>query len=552
MDRQPNRSGQPSPRPRQAGSIDGFVSNRSGRSIGAPLGKKVSSIGSTSPNRALSSATAVPSVRGVNNPLLPPASPLTPRVKDPGTVPLSRRNRRKKKAHDRKLWKKIARKSGLAVAALILLVGGYVGFKFFHNIDKVFGGNIFSNISSLFGSTTLKGENSGRVNILLAGDSVDDPNHGGAALTDSIMIVSINTKNNTGFLLSIPRDLWVNVPGSSTYTKINAENNNTNFSGSGYPNGGMGQLEQVVTQDLGIPIDYYALIDYSAFRDAVNAVGGITININSPDPRGLFDPNIAKADGGPLKLPNGNVTLNGQTALDLARARGDPCYCGQYAYGFPNNDFDRTQHQRQMLVALAKKATSVGVLSNPVKIGNLFDSLGNNVKTDLNLADVVKLASLAKSANLSNAQSLTYSYGGTNPLIKGMLEGGQDALVPTAGIGNYNQLQLYYQKLTSNNPVIKEGANVVVLNGGNITGLAKDYEQKLTSKSVNVTSIGSASNLFPQTEIMDNSGGKDPATRSLLESIFGNNIVPNDPNVNPSGANFVVILGENQGLPSSN
>ena len=124
----------------------------------------------------------------------------------------------------------------------------------------------------------------GRVNILLAGDSVDDPNHGGAQLTDSILLLSINTKNHSAFLSALGRDLWVYVPGLDSYQKINAANDVSNFNQAGYPAGGMGQLEEIVQTDLGIPVDYYGLMDYGAFKDSVDAVGGVTINIQSPDP----------------------------------------------------------------------------------------------------------------------------------------------------------------------------------------------------------------------------------------------------------------------------
>jgi LCP family protein required for cell wall assembly len=255
-------------------------------------------------------------------------------------------------------------------------------------------------------------------------------------LTDSIMLVSINTKNDTGFMLSIPRDLWVDIPGNG-YAKINAayeDGQNQHFSAPGYANGGMGLLEEVVNQDLGIPIDYYALIDYTAFRDAVNAVGGITITINSPDPYGLYDP---YAD---LRLPNGVVTLNGQEALNLARARGD----GPGAYGFPQADFNRTQHQRQMLVAVGKKALTLGVLSNPLKIGDLFDAVGNNVITDFRTKDVQALYGIAKKVNINNIQSLTFNESGSNALIQGYITpDGEDVLIPIDGIGNYSAIQTY-------------------------------------------------------------------------------------------------------------
>ncbi len=119
-----------------------------------------------------------------------------------------------------------------------------------------------------------------------------------------------------------------------------------------------------------------------------NAVDGITVKIQSPDPRGLYDPNVDKAHGGPLKLPNGPVHLNGLSALALALARGD----SYYAYGFPLSDINRTQHQRQMLIALEHKATTAGVLSNPIDISKLVSTLGDNVTTNLTLPDVLRAA----------------------------------------------------------------------------------------------------------------------------------------------------------------
>jgi LCP family protein required for cell wall assembly len=326
--------------------------------------------------------------------------------------------------------KRTLKYSLLLVAVVVIVSGGWVGFKLLRNADK------FGGFFGLFSSAQLKGEAQGRVTILLAGDSADDPGHQGALLTDSIMVVSIDTKNDTGFMLSVPRDLWVDIPGNG-YQKINAayeDGQNQKFSAPGYSNGGMGLLEEVINQDLGIPTDYYALIDYSAFRDAVNAVGGITITISSPDPYGLFDP---YAD---LRLPNGVVTLNGQQALNLARARGD----GPGAYGFPQADFDRTQHQRQMLVAVGKKALTLGVLSNPVKIGDLFDAVGNNVITDFQTKDVQALYGIAKKVNINQLQSLTFNESGSNALIQGYIApDGEDVLIPLAGIGNYSAIQAY-------------------------------------------------------------------------------------------------------------
>ncbi|HET9174564.1 MAG TPA: LCP family protein [Candidatus Saccharimonadales bacterium] len=459
----------------------------------------------------------------------------------------------------KKHWS-VKRKIIMSALTILLIgfgVGSWYGARLLGNLDKVFHGNIISDAQALFSNTKLKGEDQGRVNILLAGDSADDPNHGGAQLTDSIMVLSIDTKNHTGFMLSIPRDLWVDIPGWS-HQKINAANDVTNFSQQGYPKGGMGQLQQIVQSDLGIPIDYYALINYTAFKDSVNAVGGISINIQSNDPRGLFDPNIAKADGGPLKLPNGEVTLDGQTALNLARARGDPCGCGQYEYGFPQSDYNRTQHQRQMLVALAQKAQSVGVLANPIKVTNLFNSFGNNVATDLNLQDVLRFIQLSKGLNLTKLQTLDLPNSGPNALITSYTApDGEEALIPKAGIDNFSQIQYYYQQLTSDNPIVREAPTVVVLNGGSVAGLARKEAAVLKNDGFQVIGEANTNSQYSSALVVDSTNGNKPASKQSLQNIFKNSEFVNASTASTEAeeasgysADFVVILGQDVSLPA--
>lgn len=334
--------------------------------------------------------------------------------------------------------------SFLVLFLLIFGVGGYFGSRIIGNIDKVFHGNVLSDAQAFFSTTRLKGESSGRVNIILAGYQGKQSDEG--ALTDSIMIVSLDTRNNTALTVSIPRDLLVHIPGMG-YQKINAANSASNFNQPGYFKGGMGQLQQIIEQDFGIPIDYYALIDYNAFEQAVNAVGGINIVIHSPDPRGLYDPNVNAAHGGPVKLPNGPVHLNGIHALALALARGD----SPYAYGFPKSDINREQHQRQMLIALEQKALSAGVISNPLKITRLFDALGSNVRTNLSLADALRLVHLLKADKLSNLKSYGLSYGPHQLLTTYYSSSAGDSLIPQTGINNYTQIQNYFNKILAVN-----------------------------------------------------------------------------------------------------
>ncbi|MEI9913486.1 MAG: LCP family protein [Candidatus Saccharibacteria bacterium] len=437
----------------------------------------------------------------------------------------------------------------LTVVVILLGFAGWFGSRIVGSLDKVFHGNIFSDAQALFDQGQLKGESTGRVNILVAGDSADDPGHNGANLTDSIMVLSIDTKNHTAFMLSVPRDLWVYIPGLKSYQKINAANDVTNFSQSGYPNGGMGQLEEIVQSNLGIPIDYYALVNYAAFRDSVNALGGITINVNSPDPRGIYDSNTG------IKLPNGEDTITGQQALELARARGDGSTGDRY-YGFPDSDFTRTMYQREMGVAIVTKAKSAGVVTNPIKVSSLFSSLSNNVKTDLSIQNVLALAQLTKGMNLNIIGSYTYSstlVGSTAPLLMSYRDpvSGQDALIPKAGLGNFSGLKGYYQQLTSNSAVAKEDASVVLLNGTNVTGLAGNEEKVLQGKYITNVTVADASNNYPTSMVIDNSGGKDPATKALLQKMFPGSVVITDTGsaeakeaVGRSAA-FVVVIGQN-------
>ena len=128
---------------------------------------------------------------------------------------------------------------------------------------------------------------------------------------------------------------------------------------------------------------------------------------------------------------------------------------------------------------------------------------------------------------------------------------GQDALIPTAGIGNFAALTQYYEKLTSSNPVVKEGANVVILNGSNVIGLASKQEAILKGKGLSVASIADATSEYPATMIVDNSKGADPNSLKLLKQLYPGTTVTTDTTPTEAteaqgyNANFVVILGKN-------
>jgi LCP family protein required for cell wall assembly len=335
--------------------------------------------------------------------------------------------------------RRIVKRGIFGIVLTVLLVSGFLGFKVYQNAAKLAGTNDPLKVLSTFTPSSLK-TTDGHINILLAGYSADDPGHQGADLTDSIMIVSIDPTTKTADLTSVPRDLYVDIPGYG-YSKINAayeDGQAEGYSSTGYSSSGMALLGATITQDFGVHFDYDALINYAAVKDAVNTVGGVTIDIQSPDARGLYDPNTD------VDLPNGTVTLTGQQALNLTRARGD----GVGSYGFPDGDFDRTEHQQQLLVAIKGKASSASILSNPLKVADLVNAVGNNVQTNLTLGGMETLYYDSRGITNANIHSITLNdYNGQDLLSSYTTPSGEDALIPADGVADYSQIQTLMQTL---------------------------------------------------------------------------------------------------------
>lgn len=438
------------------------------------------------------------------------------------------------KLRSKRPWKQRFKRAGMVFGALILLGALWFGFKFYKDIARLTGNHNPFSLLSVFHPAPLKNQN-GRVNVLVAANSADDPGHNGANLTDSIMVLSVNTTNNTALVLSIPRDLWVDIPGNG-HAKIN----------SAYPDGGMDLLQQVVQDNLGLTIDYHMLVNYGAFEDLVNAVGGITINIKSSDPRGIYDPSLdytTRSCCALAKYPNGPVTLNGHQALDLARARGD----AYGSYGFPQADFDRTEHQRQMLIAIKDKAAQSSVIANPFKVSSLVDAVGNNIKTNLQLNEIETLYTYMKKIDDTKIDSYninTLKGSGTTMLQNYTSPDGQSALIPQAGIDDFSDIKTAINRLFTADPVTKEGAAVVILNGTDTTGLAMTQEKALIAKGMSVSAANAPANQAATT-IIDDSGGDKPNTLAYLKQKYHATVTTNASlTAAYPDADFIVILGQ--------
>ena len=461
------------------------------------------------------------------------SSPHEERPSRPTEDPKSRKRR-----PIRRFFKRFALFAGLAT----LLVGGWLGFRFYQDIARLTGDKNPLSLFKVFVPVELRNDE-GRVNILLAANSADDKGHNGANLTDSIMVLSVDTKKNTAMMLSIPRDLWVNIPGYG-HSKINAA----------YPEGGMDLLQEVVQDTLDVPIHYNALVNYGAFRDMVDAVGGITITIDSSDSRGIYDPSLdwtSRTCCALAKYPNGPVTLDGHQALNLARARGD----ARGSYGYAQSDFTRTMYQRKMMLAVKDKATQTSVIANPFKVADLVDAVGSNVKTDLELNEVQTLYTVMKKVDDSKIDSYnlnTLKGKNSTMLASYTTPDGQSALIPAAGIDDYSAIQAQLEKVLTSDPVSKEGAITVVLNGTETSGLAATQQTFLTGKGMTVY-IGDAPDVQDSTTVIDNSSGEMPNTLTYLTSQYKASVTTNTSLIKayPS-ADFIVILGKSAVPAQSN
>ena len=231
--------------------------------------------------------------------------------------------------------------------------------------------------------TPLPGELDGRTNILLLGKANEKT--AGQKLTDTIMIASFDFSRKRIALLSLPRDLYVEIPGTTTFTKLNAlyQIDQTNDTGAD-------TIRQAVSTITGLPIHAFATLDYDGFINIVDLVGGVSVYVDQD----LFDPRFP----GPnysyetFSIKKGWQDLDGATALKYVRER----------HSDPEGDFGRAKRQQAILSALKKKALSLKTLLNPIAISGIIDTLGSHIRTDLSLEDIQSIIELADTFDTTN------------------------------------------------------------------------------------------------------------------------------------------------------
>jgi hypothetical protein len=308
----------------------------------------------------------------------------------------------------------------------------------------------------------------------------------------------------------------------------------------------LSETRAFVGEIFGMDIQYGVHVNNTVIKDAVNAVGGVDVDIqgSNGDP-GILDRNFdwrCNYKCNLVKYDNGVHHLDGEHALYLAMARGDIAP----TYGLGNSNFDREKNQQKIIVALKEKAVSTGTLTDLGKVTGLIDSLGNNLRTTFETSEIRTLMKLGSDIPSSSIKTLSL-FGDENSLVTSGNYNGASVVMPAAGIFDYSDIRTFLKQKLSTDAVTREGAQVVVLNGSGVAGVAQTEADKLTEAGFIVSEVGNApEGTYGDVEVYQVGQGMT-GTKARLESAFGVKTKTTAPPVEVAeGTNFVVIFGKDR------
>jgi LCP family protein required for cell wall assembly len=362
------------------------------------------------------------------------------------------------------------------------------------------------------------------VNILLLGSDTGHPSNIGR--TDVIVIVSINRTAGTISLLSLPRDLYVYIPGYRVY-RIN-----TAF-GYGEQQGGAGQggqlLIDTIRYNLGLQIDHWARVNFNGFRRLIDDLGGIEIAVDC----GIQDWRLIEPGLDPtleenwqlFTLPVGMHTFDGDLALWYARSRNT------------SSDFDRGRRHQAIIRALWRRIQSLGLYD---QIADVWPQVLENVTTDLELEDVIQLAPLAASVDTSRLASYLLTPG--HEVYSWRSPEGSSV----QAIHRDNMMQLVERFLLppTANQLIQEHARIEIINASGSADLDDVAADRLSWEGFTPIIGPAAASTRERTVIYDFSGQQKGSSRAALQTIL--RVPDSDVIIEPDGTSeydFRVVIG---------
>lgn len=346
-----------------------------------------------------------------------------------------------------------------------------------------------------------------RVNILLLGlDARDWESGDGPPRTDSMILFTFDPATNTAGMLSIPRDLWVDIPGFGHH-KINAAYQLGE--GSRLPGGGPGLAIKTVEQFLGITINYYAQVDFSAFERFIDFIGGVKIDVQDEVDVQLIGERFTR------QIQAGRQVLNGAYALAYARARHSE-----------DGDFDRARRQQEVIMAIRQQLLRREVLNLVITRGfQVYQDLSSGVNTNMALEEMFSLGFTLRNVNADSIQRAViappdYVTLGTSPdglsILKPITENIRslrDDFFNTSSVRSVVAINSASQANMQ-----AEAATVAVYNGSGNSGVADSTRAYLQAQGFNIVATGNA-NAVGATTLIDYTG--NPYTLQYLVEIMG-------------------------------
>ena len=276
----------------------------------------------------------------------------------------------------------------LALALLFLIMSATVGGILFASSAGIKPGTVWARLRtlSLSREKMLQGERNDRINILLLG--MGGPGHDGATLTDTILIASVRPSDGVVGLLSIPRDLQVNIP-SYGYRRINSVNA---YAEDEKKDSGGAASSAFIATLIGQPLPYFVRVDFNAFKEIVDTVGGLEVQVD----QAFYDAFYPNNNYGyaPVAFEAGKQHMNGERALQFVRSR--------HGTNGEGNDFARARRQQKILLALKERLLSFDILLRPKRIQSILDTLTDHIQTNLAFWEGLRLAKLLR--NIDSAK----------------------------------------------------------------------------------------------------------------------------------------------------
>ncbi len=383
-----------------------------------------------------------------------------------------------------------------------------------------------------------------RVTILIIGLDFGDwsTDRAGPSRSDTMLLLTIDPVAKTAGMLSVPRDMWVNIPGFG-YSKIN--NAYAFGQGSHLPGGGPGLATKTVENFLGIDIQYYAQVEFTTFEEMVDTIGGVCLDVPEEIRVGRTYENSAL-------LEPGYQCLDGKSTLGYARAR--------YTEG---GDVDRATRQQQVLFAIRDKVFDpANFLSLIAQAPTLYNELSGGINTNLTLNDALQLAMLAKDIPLDSIQHGVIDYtmmqdgfynlnGQQLAVLRPYPDKIRELVDSIFGGGTMQPMATG----TVEEKMQAEAARIVVINGSGVPGMAAQTSDYLKTQGMNVIAFGNTGDYpdeyyspFPDRTIIIVHAGKPYAMQYLMALMQFNSAsqirVDFDPN---APEDIVVALGSDWG-----